>query len=120
MNRTLWAAVIAATALTATTADARMATKHHRMASGGDAAAQAKTRDLNAQQLASASGAGGAPSAGPGMSPGMSQGSGSAPMASDPAGPSAAPDAAAPMVPPADAAAPADGAAPMDSTTPPR
>lgn len=123
MNRTLWAAVIAATALTATAADARMAAKHHRSASGGDAAAMAKTRDLNSQQLASASGAGGPQAA----SPGMTQGSGPAPMANEaPAGPSAAPEASAPMtpttetMPPADPAAPADGSAPMDSSTPPR
>ncbi len=118
MNRTLWAAVIAATALTATAADARTMAKHHRAAAGGDAKAQAVTKDLNTQQLASASGAG-APAAGPAM--------GSAPAPADaPAGAAPAPDAGAPMAPmsettpPADGAAPADSAAPTDSTAPPR
>lgn len=118
MSKTIFTALIAAAALTATVADARPNARQRGVASGAEARERATTRDLNAQQLSGAGAVSSAPSA---MStpdagnPAMSMpdagttGAGTATPA-DTAAPSS-PDAMGPMTPSGTTTAP-DAAAP--------
>ncbi len=88
MTRTFIVAAVAALALTAGAADARM--HHHKSAAGHKATGSVATRDLNNKQLASMDSAG----AGMSMAPASANGSAAGGMATTPPAPASP---AAPM-----------------------
>ena len=108
MTRTFILAGVAALALTAGAADARM--HHHKSMTGHKTAGSVATRDLNNKQLASMESAG----AGMNMSSGTAMAPGAAPTGGMAATPPTPTDAATPTAP----AAPAAPAGSMDPQQP--
>ncbi len=106
MTRTIIAALVAATALTATAADARTSARQRGVASGQEARERMMTRDLNAQQLNGATQTAMAPAAAtsPGTAMPASEGQ-------------PAPETATPMT---ETTPPADSTVPQSDTPAPR